>query len=137
MDRDMFDIPNVVEVIYSTGKETYYARAVNDDPDSPVSTVRRGREKTYRVTEPNIIGTPTDRQMQNYANQVLREMSTFESTISFTHGYCPVRPGDCVRLNYTRAGIIDVKAKIISQNIKCEAGCSVTAKAAFITRLWG
>jgi hypothetical protein len=137
MDRDMFGIPNVVEVIYSNGRETYYARAVNDDPDSPVSTVRRGREIAYRVTEPNIIGTPTNKQMQNYADQVLREMSTFESTVSFTHGYCPVRPGDCVRLNYTRAGIVDVKAKIISQNIKCEAGCQVTAKAAFITKLWG
>lgn len=137
MDRDLFDIPNVVEVIYSNNGETYYAKAVNDDPDSPVSTVRRGRIKTYRDEAPAIIGTPTEKQLQDYADRVLREKSTFECTITYTHGYCPVRIGDCVRLNYTRAGIIGVKAKVVSQSIKCEAGCQVTEKATFTTKLWG
>ena len=71
-----------------------------------------------------------------YAEQLLRELSTLEYTVSYTHGYCPVRIGDCVRLNYERAGIIDVKAKIISQSIKCEAGCPVTEKAVFTKKLW-
>ena len=69
--------------------------------------------------------------------QLLRDLSTLEYTVSYTHGYCPVRLGDCVRLNYERAGITNVKAKVISQTIKCTPGCSVTEKAVFTKRLWG
>ena len=84
-----------------------------------------------------MIGDPTNNQIDDYAEQLLRELSTIEYTVSYTHGYCPVRLGDCVRLNYERAGIVDVKAKVISQSIKCEPGCPVTEKAVFTTKLWG
>ena len=137
VDRDLFGIPNVVEVIYSKGAECYYARVVNDDSNSPVSTVNRGREIVHRVTDPDLIGNPSDNQIQEYAEQLLTELSTLEYTISYTHGYCPVRLGDCVRINYTRAGLVDVKAKVISQNIKCEPGCPVSEKAVYTKKLWG
>lgn len=137
MDHDLYGIPNIVEVIYSKGYDTYYSKAVNDDPNSPTSTVNRGREIIYRVTDPDMIGDPTKNQIDRYAEQVLRNMSSIEYTISYTHGYCPVRIGDCVRLNYKKAGIVDIKAKVISQSIKCEPGCPVTEKAVFTTKLWG
>lgn len=136
MDHDLFGVPNVVEVVYSTDKENYYARAVNDDPNSPTSTVNRGRELTYRVTNPDSLGNPTEDMIQAYAKSVLRELSSIEYTITYTHGYCPVRLGDCIRLNYEKAGLIDIKAKVISQSIKCEAGCQVQEKAVFSTKLW-
>ena len=136
MDHDLFGIPNVVEVVYSNGGESYYAKVVNDDPNSPTSTVNRGREIPHRETNPNI-GDPTQRQIDEYAKQLLRDMSTVEYKLSYTHGYCPVRVGDCVRLNYSRAGITNVKAKVISQTIKCEPGCPVQEKAVFTTKLWG
>ena len=82
-------------------------------------------------------GDPTKNQIQEYAERLLRELSTLEYTISYTHGYCPVRIGDCVRLNYTKAELIGVKAKVISQSIKCESGCQVTEKAVFTKKLWG
>lgn len=137
MDHDMYGIPNVVEVVYSNGADSFYARVVNDDPNSPISTISRGREIIYRETDPDIIGNPTDDQIEEYATKLLREMSALEYTVSYTHGYCPVRVGDCVRLNYTRAGLVNVKAKVISQTIKCEPGCPVTEKAVFTTKLWG
>ena len=137
IDHDLYDIPNVVEVIYSNGEDTYYAKVVNDDPNSPISTVNRGREIKHRITDPDLIGDPTKNQIEEYAYQYLKDRSSLEYTITYTHGYCPVRVGDCVRLNYTRAGIIDVKAKVISQTIKCEPGCQVTEKAIFTTKLWG
>ena len=208
MDHDLYGIPNVVEVIYSNGSDYYYSRVVNDDSNSPTSTVNRGREIIHRVTNPEFVGTPTSQtsvyykvnynvetgvysrtnerlssvedaaevqntltdsgdivyiftknsdmtdgttkseivyycvvkeslQIREYAEQLLREMSTIEYTISYSHGYCPVRIGDCVRLNYTRAGLTDVKAKVISQSIKCEPGCPVSEKAVFTTKLWG
>jgi hypothetical protein len=135
-DRDLYGIPNVVEVIYSNGNDKYYARAVNNDSNSPISTVNRGREIIHRVTDPDVVGYATDEQIQEYAEQLLRELSTLEYTINYTHGYCPVRIGDCVRFNYSRAGLTDIKAKVIAQTIKCEPGCPVTEKAIFTTKLW-
>ena len=137
MDHDLYGIPNVVEVIYSSGNDTYYAKVVNDDPNSPTSTVNRGREIVHRVTDPTVIGDPTQNQIQEYAENLLRELSSLEYSITYTHGYCPVRVGDCVRLNYERAGIIGVKAKIVSQTIACTPSCPVTEKAVFTTKLWG
>ena len=137
MDHDLYGIPNVVEVVYSNGGDYYYAKVVNDDVNSPISTVNRGREIIHRVTDPDLNGNPTENYVQEYAKQLLREMSSLEYTITYTHAYCPVRLGDCVRINYKRAGLTDVKAKVISQNIKCEPGCPVTEKAVFAVKLWG
>lgn len=136
IDHDLYGIPNVVEVIYSNGHGYYYSKVVNDDPNSPTSTVSRGREIVHRVTDPDLIGNPTNNQIDEYAEQLLKELSTVEYTVTYSHGYCPVRVGDCVRLNYSRAGLNNVKAKVISQSIKCEAGCPVTEKAVYTTKLW-
>lgn len=136
LDHDLYKIPNVVEVIYSDSNEYYYARAVNDDPNSPISTVNRGREITHRDANPAIVGDPTANQIQEYADNLLKELSTLEYTVSYTHGYCPVRVGDCVRLNYERAGLVGVKAKVVSQSINCEPGCPVSEKAVFTNKLW-
>lgn len=136
MNHDIYGVPNVVEVVYSSGSETYFARVVNNDPNSPISTVNRGREILHRVTNPDLIGDPTENQIHEYAEQLLRELSTLEYTISYSHGYCPVRLGDCVRINCVKAGLIDIKAKVISQSIKCSTGCQVSEKAVFTTKLW-
>lgn len=143
MEHDLYGIPNVVEVIYSNGVEdsdgqtVYYARAVNDDPNSPISTVNRGRTITHRITDPDIVGNPTKEQIEEYAKQQLKELSSLEYTISYTHGYCPVRIGDCVRFNYSRAGLKNIKARVMTQSIKCEPGCPVSETAVFTTKLWG
>ena len=136
VDRDLYGIPNVVEVIYSDGTEYYYGKAMNNDPSSPISIQNRGREITYRESNPSLLGNPSQDRIQEYAEMLLKEKSSLEYTVTYTHGYCPVRIGDCVRLNYSRAGINGVKAKVISQNIKCESGCPVTEKAVFTTELW-
>lgn len=136
LDRDMYGIPNVVEVIYSSGTDYFHVRVVNDNENSPISTVNRGREILYRDTQPSIAGTPTKEQIEEYAEKLLKALSALEYTVKYTHGYCPVRIGDCVRLNYPKAGLNDVKAKVISQSIKCQPGCPVTEKAVFTTNLW-
>lgn len=136
VDRDLYGIPNVIEVLYSTGSGYYYARVVNDDSNSPISTVNRGREITKRITDPDLAGEATQEQIQEYAENLLRELSSLECTLTYTHGYCPVRVGDCVRLEYGRAGLTNIRAKVISQSIKCEPGCPVTEKAVFTYKLW-
>lgn len=136
MNHDLYGIPNVVEIMYSGEHGRLYAQAINDDPNSPTSTVRRGRKIVYRETKPNLVGIPTQAQIDELAEQTLRALSSVEYTINYSHGYCPVRVGDCVRLNYTRAGIKDIKAKVISQSISCGSGCKVTETAVFTNKLW-
>ena len=136
MDHDIYGIPNVVEVVYSKDNEHYYAKIVNDDPNSPTSTVNRGRNIVYRVTDPSIIGDPSQDRIQEYAKSLLKELSSIEYKIKYTHGYCPVRVGDCIRLNYKRSGLTNIKAKVISQSIKCEPGCPVEETAVFTAKLW-
>lgn len=136
LEHDLYGIPNVVEVVCSTGTEMYTARVVNDDPNSPTSTMNRGREILYRETSPNIQGIPSTEQIDEYAESLLEELSSVEYQVSYKHGYCPVRVGDCVRLNYERADLKDVKAKVISQSINCETSCSVDETAVFTRKLW-
>lgn len=136
VDHDLYGVPNVVEVLYSTGSGYYYSRVVNDDPDSPTSTVSRGREIVYRDTSPSLVGYSTQAQIDEYAERLLSSLSSLEYTISYTHGYCPARVGDCVLINIERAGLRNVKARIVSQSIKCEPGCPITEKAVFTNKLW-
>lgn len=135
-ERDLYGVPNVVEVIYSTNSDCIFSRIVNDDPNSPISTINRGREIVYRDSNPSVSGIPDQAYIDNYAKQLLRSLSCLEHKITYTHGYCPVRVGDCVLLNYKRAGIKNIKAKVISQSIKCETGCSVEETAVYTTKLW-
>lgn len=136
MNHDLYGVPNAVEVIYSYNSETKTVKVVNDDPNSPTSTINRGREIPYRDTDPNLTGYVTDDQLKEYAERLLENLSTIEYTISYTHAYCPVRVGDCVRLNYKKAGLTGIKAKVVSQRIKCKLGCSVSEKAVFSKKLW-
>lgn len=138
VSRDLYGIPNVVEVVYSASDSMpMYAKAVNNDPDSVVSTISRGREVVYRETDPNVVEGLTQSQLDEYARELLRSMSSLEYTLTYSHGYCPVRIGDCVRLNYNRAGLTDVKAKVVSQTINCASGCTVEETAIFTRSLWG
>ena len=141
MDHDLYGIPNVVEVVYSKGRKHYYSKIVNDDKNSPTSTINRGREIVYRETNPNLTGiddyVSIQTRMDEYAKQLLKQVSSIEYTISYSHGYCPVRVGDCVRLNYSRAGLMNITARVVTQSIKCGSGCQVTEKAVFTKKLWG
>lgn len=138
IDRDLYGIPNVVEVIYSPANgQPIVASAINSDPASPVSTVNRGRKVTYRDTNPNVVEGINQSQLESYARNRLKELSALEYTISYKHGYCPVTIGNCVRLNYKMAGLNDVKAKVIRQIINCQSGCSVEETAVFSKQLWG
>ena len=136
MDHDLYGIPNVVEVVYSKATKPITVVIKNENENSPVSIANRGREIPYRVIDPDIVGNPTELHIKEYAEQLLDALSSVEYTITYTHGYCPVRVGDCVRFNYSRTGLKNVKAKVISQSIKCEPGCPVTEKAIYTTNLW-
>lgn len=136
LDHDLYGVPNVVEVIYSGAGDIYTVRVENNDENSPTSIPSRGREIIYRDTDPSVSGIPSEPQLEEYAKNLLEELSSVEYTITYSHGYCPVRLGDCVRLNYTRAGLNGIKAKVIKQSIYCIPGCKVTETALFTAKLW-
>lgn len=136
ISHDIYGIPNVVEVIYSSGRDYFYERVVNDDSNSPISTVNRGREIIHRVTNPNFPGQVSLLQVKEYAEKLLKELSTIEYSVSYSHAYCPVRLGDCVRLTYGKAKLNGVKAKVVSQSIQCVPGCRVSETAVYTAKLW-
>lgn len=136
IDQDIFGIPNVLEVVFSKDDKVLYSRVENNDPNSPISTVNRGRQIIQRITNPDGIADYNQQNLDDYALYSLRDLSTLECTISYTHGYCPVNIDDCVTLNYRRAGLNNVKAKVVSQSIKCETGCTVEETAVFTANLW-
>jgi hypothetical protein len=88
------------------------------------------------VNPTGLPGIPTQEILDEYARNVLEEISSIDYTITFSHGYYPCRPGDCVRLNYKKAGLQDIKAKIISQSITCKSGTQVKTTAVFTKKLW-
>lgn len=139
--RDLYGIPNVLEMTYTTqdvgGTNRYmYTRVENNDESSEISTVKRGREVLHRITNPTLTGSYTEEQFKEYAKMYLQNLSTLEHTVTFSHGYYPVSIGDCIRLNYTRAGMTDIRARIISQTINCSTGCTVDTTATYTTELW-
>lgn len=136
LEKDLYGIPNVIEVIYSTDEYYFYKRIENREESSPVSIQNRGREIIHRVTNPEIEGVPNKNKIERYAERLLEELSSLEYTITYTHGYCPTKVGDCVLLNYKHAGINNVKATIISQSISCIPGTPVEEKAVFVDNLW-
>lgn len=136
IDRDLYGIPNVVEVSMSLGNGFLYSRVENDDPKSPISTVTRGRVVLHRETDPKIEGVPNQSMLDEYAEKLLKELSTLEYTVKYKHGYCPVNVGDCVLLDYERAGLRRVKARVISQSIDCKTGCIVDEEAIYTNKLW-
>ena len=136
VSRDLYGIPNVVEVVYSSDGQYYVGRAVNEESGSPISVKNRGRKIVYRETSPSFTGTPSQAQVQEYAENLLKKKSSLEYTVTYKHGYCQNRIGDCVLLNYTRAGLNNVKAKVTQQTITCEPGCPVEETAVYTRNLW-
>ena len=146
MSDDLFEIPNVIELIF-VGNSAYTAvRAIarNDDEASIVSTVNRKRE-IWRRYSINNISIPADVEatpeaIEEYvtaqAETLLEKLSTVQKTITYSHGYCDVKVGDCVLINYEKAGFTNVKAIVTSQKIKCEPGCQVDETAVYTKKLW-
>lgn len=135
--KDYYGIPNVVEIIYSDSLDYRHIIVKNEQDGSPTSIKNRGRIIKYRETNPSVGGYPSEAVLKKYAEELLETLSTIEVTVTFSHGYCPVRIGDCVTLNYKRAGIINTRAQITSQSIDCTPGCKVTETAVFKQKLYG
>lgn len=134
--RDLYSIPNKVDVIFSTSNKYLVSTAINDNPTSPTSVSARGRYIEIRETSPNLSGNPTQSQLDKYAETLLKEASTLEYTVTYTHGYCDTAIGEGVMLRYPEVGLNGVKAKIILQSIDLVPGCLVQETAIYTSALY-
>lgn len=137
IDKDLYNVPNKVEVIYSTETAYKYAVVTNEDENSPISIPNRGMVVLQREENPDFGGTPTDDEIENYANRLLKSSSTLTCTLTYSHMYTPVRVYDGVRLNYERLGDGAIKAMVTTQKITCDTELKVDETAIFTQRLWG
>lgn len=130
--RDVYEIPNRVEVVHSTNSGCHFASAENDHPDSPLSTAARGRRVTHRETSPSVpsglYGEELSRWLDSEARRILAEKGSFEREMTYTRGFVPgVGVGDCVQLDLASVGVRG-RAIVASQSISCETGCQVVEK---------
>lgn len=129
--KDMYEIPNVVEIYCSTEKGYSTIIKKNENPNSPTSIQARGREIVHRVTNPSLVGIPSEFELENYANKLLKQLSTITVELSYRHAYCPVNVGDSVIIDYPAAGIKNKKCMVKSQNIDLKPGGLVSEEAVY------
>lgn len=97
--RDLYGCPNVLRVI--SGDLTAIAR--DDSPDSPLSTVVRGREVWAEESD---VALSTGESVSEYATRRLKELQQVATTATYTRRFDPnVTAGDRIRLNYPEQGL--------------------------------
>lgn len=110
VSRDWYDCPNVFRAIQGN----LVAIARDDNPNSPLSTVSRGREIWSEETSPSL---NTGEGISEYAKRRLKELQSVDVVASYTRRFVPdVTIGDLVRLHYPSQGLEGV-FKITSQSI--------------------
>ena len=120
--RDMFSCPNVFRATYN--ELTAVAR--DEDPNSPLSTVSRGREvwkeeKNCALNSGESIG--------EYALRRLKEEQSPARTISYTRRYHPeILPGDAIRMHYP-AQNVDGLFRVTEQQIDLGYGARTSEGA--------
>lgn len=111
-------VPNVMRV-YDNGNE---AEAVNDDPESPTSTVKRGRSIVDVEDNPTRVDGET---LSAYATRALREKSEIYETMDVEREYASgVLPFSMVSVRLAEPGV-DGDFMVMSQSIECGHGIKV------------
>ena len=107
---DWYSAPNVVRCVLDDS----YAEARDDNPDSPLSVQRRGREVWI---EENDVQLSKDETLGEYAQRILKYYQQVATTVSYARRFNPdIYPNDRVRINYPGQNINGVY-KVTSQTI--------------------
>lgn len=113
VERDWYECPNVFRA--STGDVTAVAR--DDDPNSILSTVSRGREV---IMSEDDVTLGDNEGIAEYARRRLREEQDIAEKVSYTRRYVPgINVGDVITLDYEQAAGI---YRITSQTINLTHG---------------
>lgn len=108
--RDVFACPNVFRAVLGDMSAT----AVDDAPDSPLSTVSRGREVWAEEVGPALADNES---LETYAWRRLSDLQMVAQTGSYKRRYDPaVLVGDLVELDYPDQGLVGL-FKVTSQGV--------------------
>ena len=125
--RDRSSIPNVYRAI--SGSSWY--EAVNDNPDSELSTVGRGRRVDAVDTSPKRVNGET---LRAYAERRLEEESTYHKTYKYKREYAPeVHPFDLVVATLPKYSF-EGSLRVLTQSIECGAAITVDETAAEVIK---
>lgn len=124
---DMSEIPNRYVVI----DEDIVTVAVNDDPNSPISTVSRGYNVDIIDTTPTLVNGET---YSEYANRMLHKASILKEEKTYLREYAP----DVYPYSIVRASLIELNGdlRVQSQSINCDNGITVSERSFKETNLW-
>lgn len=124
-ERDWFSCPNVLRAI--SGDLTATAR--DDDPESNLSTVSRGREIW---AEERSVTLSDNESLAAYAYRRLKALQAPARTISYTRRYHPnIVVGSVLHINYPEINI-DADFCVTSQTIDLTYGCATSEEATAI-----
>ena len=119
VEYDWYSCPNVFRAV----QDDLSAVARDDDPDSPLSTVSRGREIWAEETSCDF---NTGESIAEYAVRRLKELQSIAVTASYERRYHPdVLAGDVIRLRYPAQGL-DGLYKVTSQSIELGYGAKTS-----------
>lgn len=126
---DYSGVPNV----YRVTQGAQVAEAVNDDPDSPTSTVTRGWRAVEVEDNPIRVNGET---LGGYAERMLEEISTVPDSRTYTREWWPdVHVGSLVRGAIASVGIEGL-FRVDSQRLTCDKGITVEEQASREVRTW-
>ncbi len=119
VNYDWYECPNVFRAV----QEDLFAVARDDSPDSPLSTVSRGREVWAEETSCEL---NTGESISEYAVRRLRELQRIRLTASYDRRYNPdVLVGDLIQLRYPAQGLEGI-FRITSQKIELGHGAKTS-----------
>lgn len=132
-ERDYTDAANHVVVVYgpTTDGKSIAAEAWDNDPQSTLSTVSRGRAITRTYSYSDLPPGKTDEEMQAYADKrAATLLSTAQSVIwrvRMRHPYVPIRVGNTVEVDYP-SGDIKGTFQVRAQTLTLTGGCPTNSE---------
>lgn len=122
VENDWFSSPNVFRAI----SDDLTAIARDDDPNSPYSTISRGREIWMEESDVVLDSTET---LSKYANRRLKEEQYMTFKASYSRRFNPdIYIGDIVQIHYPTIGLSGLFT-ITSQTIDISAGAPTSEEA--------
>ena len=117
------DVPNQFVAVRSNAEdEPLYSTYINNNPDSPVSTVNRGRVITRREEVQDIADQEA---LDGYVQRIAHEATKLYGKVKFKTGLMPMHDtDDCIQFEYSALGITE-KYTETSWTMKLEAGAEM------------
>lgn len=126
-EYDYTDTANHVVVRYGSGEDTpIVSEAWDTDPNSPLSTVSRGRTITRAYTYNDLPEGSSAADRQSYADKraatLLKTAQSVIRRVTITTAYTPTKINDTATLRFPTGGI-DGKYQIRTQTLSLLGGC--------------